>query len=64
MFGTTVTVSEALCLKIPDDLGFNEASTMFFPYMTAIHSLMDVGSLKKGQVCNSPEILMVVECSR
>lgn len=54
MFATTVIVSDVLCVKIPDNLGFNEASTMFFPYMTAMHSLMDVGSLQKGQVCNSP----------
>ena len=53
MFATRVIVSEVLCLKIPDDLGFNEASTMFFPYMTAMHSLIDIGSLKKGQVCDS-----------
>lgn len=54
MFATTVTTLEILCVKIPDDLSFNEASTMFFPYITAIHCLMDVGGLEKGQVCNSP----------
>lgn len=54
MFATTVTTLEVLCVKIPDDLSFNEASTMFFPYMTAMHSLMNVGGLEKGQVCNSP----------
>ena len=53
MFATTVTTLELRCVKIPDDLGFNEASTMFFPYMTAMYSLMDVGGLEKGQVCNS-----------
>lgn len=52
MFATTVNTLEVLCVKIPDDLGFNEASTMFFPYITAMHSLMDVGGLEKGQVCN------------
>ncbi|KAL9121374.1 MAG: hypothetical protein Q9187_002068 [Circinaria calcarea] len=49
MFSTTITTSELLCAKIPDDLSFIEASTMFFPYMTAMHSLMDVGGLEKGQ---------------
>lgn len=54
MLATTITTLEVLCVKIPDDLSFNEASTMVFPYLTAIHSLMDVGGLKKGQVCSSP----------
>lgn len=54
VFATAITTLEVLCVKIPDDLGFNEASTMFFPYMTAMHSLMDVGGLEKGQVCKSP----------
>lgn len=53
MFATTVTTLEVLCVKIPNDLSFSEASTMFFPYMTALHSLIDIGGLEKGQVCNS-----------
>lgn len=53
MFATIVATLEVLCVKIPDDLNFDEASTMFFPYITAMHSLMDVGDLEKGQVCNS-----------
>lgn len=56
MFATTVTTLEVLCVKIPDNLSFNEASTMFFPYITAMYSLMDVGGLMKGQVCNSLDI--------
>lgn len=51
MFATTVTTLEVLCVRIPDDLSFNEAATMFFPYITAMHSLMDVGGLEKTQVC-------------
>ena len=54
MFATTINTLEALCVKIPDDLSFYEASTMFFPYMTAMHSLMDVGGLEKGQVSSYP----------
>ena len=54
MFATTITTLEALCVRIPDDLSFYEASTMFFPYMTAMHSLMDVGGLEKGQVSSHP----------
>lgn len=54
MMATTVTTLEILCVKLPDNLGFEEASTMFFPYMTAMHSLIDVGRLEKDQVCKSP----------
>lgn len=54
MLVTTITTLELLCVKIPDSLSFIEASTMFFPYMTAMHSLMDVGGLEKRQVCNFP----------
>jgi hypothetical protein len=50
MFATVVTTLEILCIKLPDDLSFNEACTMVFPYITAMHSLMDVGGLEKGQV--------------
>ena len=50
-FATTITTLEVLCVQIPDDLSFYEASTMFFPYITAMHSLMDVGGLVKNQVC-------------
>lgn len=49
-FSTTHITREILCVKIPDDLGFDEASAMFFPYATAMHSLMTVGQLEKGQV--------------
>ena len=49
-FATNVVTLEILCVKIPDDLSFNEASTMFFPCVTATHSLLTVGGIKKGQV--------------
>ncbi len=60
MFATTVTTLEVLCVKIPHDLSFNEASTMFFPYMTAMYSLTDVGNLRKGQVRISPEAFIAL----
>lgn len=63
MLATTVTTLEVLCVKIPDNLGFNEASTMFFPYMTAMHSLMDIGGLEKKQVCKSPSALTALASS-
>ena len=62
MFATIVTTLEALCIKIPEDLSFDEASSMFFPYMTAMHSLIDVGGLEKGQVSQSPRTLSVSAC--
>lgn len=52
VFATTVVTLEALCVKIPDELSFNDASVMFFPYATAMHSLIDVGGLQRGQVSN------------
>ena len=51
MFATSITTLELLCVKLPDNLDFEHASTMFFPYITAMHSLADVGGLEKGQVC-------------
>lgn len=50
VFSSVVTTLEILCVKLPDDLDFNEASTMFFPYVTAMHSLMTIGGLERGQV--------------
>ncbi|KAL8914311.1 MAG: hypothetical protein Q9171_001031 [Xanthocarpia ochracea] len=40
---------ELLCVKLPDGLGFEEGSTMFFPYLTAMQSLITIGGLEKGQ---------------
>ncbi|KAF7513296.1 hypothetical protein GJ744_009717 [Endocarpon pusillum] len=48
-FSTTHITRAIHCVKIPDGLGFDEASAMFFPYVTAMHSLMSVGCLEKGQ---------------
>ena len=60
MFATTITTLEVLCVKIPENLSFDEASTMFFPYITAMYSLMDVGGLMKGQVCKSFQTFTVL----
>ena len=54
MFATSVITLEILCIQIPGHLTFEEASTMFFPYMTAMHSLFEVGGLEKGQVSEVP----------
>ncbi|MCJ1357758.1 MAG: hypothetical protein MMC33_007754 [Icmadophila ericetorum] len=48
-FSTLVVTLEILCAKLPDEISFEEASTMLFPFITATHSLMTVGGLKKGQ---------------
>jgi NADPH:quinone reductase-like Zn-dependent oxidoreductase len=38
------------CSKIPDGLSLEDAATMTTVYLTAIYSLIELGSLKKGQV--------------
>ena len=50
VFSTNVITLEILCAKIANDMDFDKASIMFFPYATATHSLMFVGGLQKGQV--------------
>ncbi|KAH0539026.1 putative secondary metabolism biosynthetic enzyme [Glutinoglossum americanum] len=49
-FSTLLTVESRLCAKIPDDLGFEDAATMPSVYGTVVHSLIDIGGLKRGQV--------------
>lgn len=51
MLATSVTIDACRVVKIPENLGFEEASVMFFPYLTAMYSLQTVGGLEKGQVC-------------
>ncbi|KAI1459633.1 hypothetical protein F4805DRAFT_48404 [Annulohypoxylon moriforme] len=48
-FSTKAKVAADLCVKIPDDLGFEDAATMPLVYATAIHSLLNVGRLESGQ---------------
>ncbi|KIM92741.1 hypothetical protein OIDMADRAFT_62276 [Oidiodendron maius Zn] len=48
-FSTHVTVPEALCKKIPDNLTFEEAATMPLVYATAVYALFNIGGLQKGQ---------------
>jgi NADPH:quinone reductase-like Zn-dependent oxidoreductase len=52
-FTTYFTVGEFACAKIPDELSFDEAACMLVPYTTAIHSLINVGRLEKGQVSDN-----------
>ncbi|PVH95312.1 putative polyketide synthase [Periconia macrospinosa] len=49
MFSTHIIAPERRFVKIPDTINFDEASTMFSPFVTAIHCIIDVGNLKEGQ---------------
>ncbi|KAJ5916406.1 Acyl transferase/acyl hydrolase/lysophospholipase [Penicillium tannophilum] len=48
-FGTHVVISEKLCEVIPDGLSFEDAAAMPCVFATSIHSLFNIGNLKKGQ---------------
>ena len=49
-FSTRLVTSSRLCVKMPDDLSFEEAATMPGVYSTAIFSLLKIGRLDKCQV--------------
>ncbi|KAK3317264.1 putative polyketide synthase [Cercophora scortea] len=48
-FSTYTTTLAAVCARIPDSLTFDQAGTMLIPYFTAIHSMVNVGRVSKGQ---------------
>ncbi|KAL0930356.1 polyketide synthase [Colletotrichum truncatum] len=48
-FSNGITVSEKLCVKIPDTLNFEEAATMPCVFSTVIYGLLDVGRLEAGE---------------
>ncbi|KAF2878487.1 hypothetical protein BDV95DRAFT_624920 [Massariosphaeria phaeospora] len=48
-FASHLTTYEALCVKIPDDLSFEEAATVPVPYVTATLATYSVGNLQPGQ---------------
>ncbi|ORY70957.1 uncharacterized protein BCR38DRAFT_404090 [Pseudomassariella vexata] len=48
-FATHLCVPEFSCAKLPDSVKFDEAASMLVPYVTALHSLVNVGGLTKGQ---------------
>lgn len=52
-FSTRVLLLDSLVVEIPEDLGFEEASTMPACFTTTVQALIDVGQMKKGQVCQS-----------
>lgn len=47
----------SLAIKLPDHLSFEDAATMPCCFATAIHSLLNVGGIVKGQV--SPPLLSI-----
>ncbi|KAL2875906.1 hypothetical protein SGCOL_008902 [Colletotrichum sp. CLE4] len=47
-FSTGITISEKLCVKIPNSLAFQDAATMPCVFSTVIHGLLDIGRLTKG----------------
>jgi len=49
-YSTYISTPTVFCTRIPDDLNFDEAASMLMPYVTAIHSLVNVGRLVEGQV--------------
>jgi len=49
-YSSYITTPTVFCTRIPEDLNFDEAASMLMPYVTAIHSLVNVGRLVKGQV--------------
>ena len=42
-------MSSTACIKIPDFLSFEQAATIPCVFVTAIHCLLDVGKLRKGE---------------
>lgn len=56
-YTTILKTTSDHCIKIPDDLTFEEAATMPCVYGTVIYSLLELGRLQKDQVCiNTPII--------
>ncbi|CAG8097448.1 unnamed protein product [Penicillium olsonii] len=44
-----VTVPQDACIHLPEKLSMADAATMLTAYVTVMYSLLEVGSLKKGQ---------------
>ncbi|KAI1828708.1 hypothetical protein F4861DRAFT_535124 [Xylaria intraflava] len=48
-YATTTRTAASCCIKIPDDLSFEEAAGMPCVYPTVIHGLINLARLEKGQ---------------
>lgn len=49
-YSTYLVSEDKYCVRLPDRLSLDEAASMLMPYVTSIHSLINVGRLEKGQV--------------
>ncbi|KAF7563661.1 hypothetical protein G7046_g476 [Stylonectria norvegica] len=49
VFASTVTTTEKLCERLPDELDFTRGASMPLVFATAIYSLITIGGLAKGQ---------------
>lgn len=56
LYSTFAKADASLCFLIPDDLSFDDAAGMVSPYITAIHSLLNLARLEAGQVRPSDQI--------
>lgn len=54
---TRVRAVAFLAAKIPDDLSFEDAATTPICFLTAVHSLLNIGNLQDGQVRMPAHIL-------
>ncbi|KAH9989423.1 acyl transferase domain-containing protein [Xylariaceae sp. FL0662B] len=48
-YATTTRTAASRCIKMPDDMGFEEAAGMPCIYITVIHGLVNLARLEKGQ---------------
>ncbi|KAK2034990.1 beta-ketoacyl synthase domain-containing protein [Colletotrichum zoysiae] len=46
---TSITLSESLCVEIPADMSFEDAASTPYSFCIALHGLMELGKLKRGQ---------------
>ncbi|OJJ95089.1 hypothetical protein ASPACDRAFT_55425 [Aspergillus aculeatus ATCC 16872] len=49
LFATRAVANQSYCVKIPDALAMEDASTMLSVYATALYSFLRVGALQAGQ---------------
>lgn len=48
-YATTTRTAASRCIKMPDDVSFEEAASMPCVYPTVIHGLINLAQLEKGQ---------------
>ncbi|CAG8369332.1 unnamed protein product [Penicillium salamii] len=58
--GSKVMVPQDTCIHLPEKLSMADAATMLTAYVTVMYSLLEVGCLKKGQVCKILIFLMTM----